>query len=144
MSDLNGTGEDSSNIKPAHRQRKEQVQARRKRVSSNKMIKAGLGDRLRAWRKSQEMNLEQCSKKVKVGVTTLSEIENNKSLPSIETIARFYKKTNLNIFWLIFQEGSPIREKDVNKLVKLIKPEKPKKVIKKTIFNMTLSEISKR
>lgn len=90
------------------------------------------------------MNLEQCSKKVKVGVTTLSEIENNKSLPSIETIARFYKKTNLNIFWLIFQEGSPIREKDVNKLVKLIKPEKPKKVIKKTIFNMTLSEISKR
>jgi hypothetical protein len=35
-------------------------------------------------------------------------LENNKSLPSIDTLAKIYRYTDINIFWLILNEG-PMR-----------------------------------
>lgn len=35
----------------------------------------------------------------------MSDIENNKSLPSADTIAKLYQHTDLNIIWLLTGEG---------------------------------------
>lgn len=68
------------------------------------VIKSDLGERLRRWRKLQKLTLAQLAKKLGTGITTLSEIETNKALPSLETLARLHKKTDVNIFWLMFKE----------------------------------------
>ena len=41
----------------------------------------------------------------------LSEIENDKGLPSIDTIGKLHKNTDLNIMWLIFEEGNMSKKK---------------------------------
>ncbi len=74
------------------------------------LIKNDLGGRLLIWRKSQKLTLEKLAKQLGTGITTLSEIETNKSLPSIDTLARLYKKSNINIFWLMFKEEEMIKE----------------------------------
>ena len=76
------------------------------------VIKSDLGERLRRWRKLQKLTLTQLAKKIGTGITTLSEIETNKALPSLETLARLHKKTDINIFWLMFKEGEMTQNSD--------------------------------
>ncbi len=78
------------------------------------VIKSGFGERLRKWRKLEKLTLERLAKKVGTGITTLSEIETNKALPSIETLARLHKKTNINIFWLMFKEEAMTQNEEDN------------------------------
>lgn len=68
-----------------------------------------LGDRLRQWRKSVPLKAYQLAKKIGVSQGSLSDIENGKSLPSADTIAKLYQHTNLNIIWLLTSKG-PIRK----------------------------------
>ncbi len=68
-----------------------------------------LGERLKKWRKSQGLTLVEVAGKIKGTIGPLSEAENGHSLPSMETVAMFHKKTNLNIMWLLFNEGEMLK-----------------------------------
>lgn len=57
------------------------------------------------WRKSTDMKLKDVSELIGISQGSLSDLENNNSLPSAETIARFYLYTDINIFWLMFDRG---------------------------------------
>ena len=60
-----------------------------------------LGDRLRRWRKSIPMKSFELAKLIQISQGSLSDIENNKSLPSADTLAKLYLKTDINIIWLL-------------------------------------------
>ena len=47
------------------------------------------------------MKSYQLAKLIRVSQGSLSDIENCKSLPSTDTIAKLYQHTNLNIIWLL-------------------------------------------
>ena len=68
-----------------------------------------LGVRLWQWRKSLPLKSYQLAKLIKISQGSLSDIENCKSLPSADTIAKLYQHTNLNIIWLLTGKG-PIRK----------------------------------
>jgi transcriptional regulator with XRE-family HTH domain len=68
------------------------------------------GTRLRAWRKSVPLKLMQLSKLIKVSQGSLSDLENDKSMPSATTLANLSTYTDLNIFWLLTGNG-PVSRK---------------------------------
>jgi transcriptional regulator with XRE-family HTH domain len=54
------------------------------------------GTRLRAWRKSVPLKLMQLSALIKVSQGSLSDLENDKSMPSVTTLANLATHTDLN------------------------------------------------
>jgi len=64
-----------------------------------------LGDRLRLWRKSVPMKSYELAKLIHISQGSLSDIENNKSLPSADTLTKVYQSTNINIIWLLTGKG---------------------------------------
>lgn len=56
-----------------------------------------LGDKVRNYRKAIGLSLREFSELSGVGRTTISEIENNKSNPSMETIEKIAKALNVPI-----------------------------------------------
>jgi len=63
------------------------------------------GKRLRAWRKSVPLKLMELSRLIKVSQGSLSDLENDKSLPSATTLANLSLHTDLNIYWLLNGRG---------------------------------------
>ena len=55
------------------------------------------------------MKSYQLAKLIRISQGSLSDIENCKSLPSADTIAKLYQHTNLNIIWLLTGKA-PIRK----------------------------------
>jgi len=72
-----------------------------------------LGSRLRAWRKSVPMKSFELAKALSVSQGSLSDIENNKSLPSAETITALYINTNLDIIWMLTGEKKDDQDRSV-------------------------------
>ncbi len=68
-----------------------------------------LGVRLRQWRKSLPLKSYQLAKLIKISQGSLSDIENCKSLPSADTLAKLYQHTSLNIIWLLTGKGPIVR-----------------------------------
>lgn len=68
-----------------------------------------LGTRLREWRKASDFKIAQLAEIIGISQGSLSDLENNKSLPSAETIAKLHRHTDINIFWLMLQKG-PMRK----------------------------------
>jgi transcriptional regulator with XRE-family HTH domain len=68
-----------------------------------------LGTRLREWRKTLPLKSYQLAKLIHISQGSLSDIENNKSLPSADTIAKLYQHTRLNIIWLLLNKGPMYR-----------------------------------
>ena len=68
-----------------------------------------LGSRLRQWRKALPLKSFELAKLIRISQGSLSDIENNKSLPSADTIAKLYQHTDLNIIWLLTGRG-PIKK----------------------------------
>ena len=64
-----------------------------------------LGSRLRQWRKTLPLKSFELAKLIRISQGSLSDIENNKSLPSADTIAKLYQHTDLNIIWLLTGKG---------------------------------------
>ncbi len=64
-----------------------------------------LGTRLRQWRKTLPLKSYELAKLIKISQGSLSDIENNKSLPSADTIAKLYQYSDLNIIWLLLGKG---------------------------------------
>ena len=72
------------------------------------------GKRLRLWRKqSARLKLIELSQKINVAASSLSELENEKSLPSAETLEKLCNITNLNIVWLLTGRGNMLTDKSV-------------------------------
>jgi transcriptional regulator with XRE-family HTH domain len=69
-----------------------------------------LGNRLREWRRSIPLKSYELAKLISISQGSLSDIENNKSLPSAETIAKIYLNTNINIIWLLIGKGAMIKK----------------------------------
>lgn len=68
------------------------------------------GKRLRAWRKSVPLKLMELSRLIKVSQGSLSDLENDKSMPSATTLSNLSIYTDLNIYWLLNGRGSVTRE----------------------------------
>jgi len=65
-----------------------------------------LGDRLREWRRSIPLKSYELARLISISQGSLSDIENKKSLPSADTIAKIYFNTNINIIWLLTGKGA--------------------------------------
>jgi len=65
-----------------------------------------LGDRLREWRRSVPLKSYELARLISISQGSLSDIENNKSLPSADTISKIYLNTNINIIWLLTGRGA--------------------------------------
>lgn len=70
-----------------------------------------LGTRLRQWRKTLPLKSFELAKLIKISQGSLSDIENNKSLPSADTIAKLYQHSDLNIIWLLLGKGPMNRDR---------------------------------
>ncbi|VAX27472.1 hypothetical protein MNBD_NITROSPINAE05-842 [hydrothermal vent metagenome] len=69
-----------------------------------------LGNRLREWRRSIPLKSYELAKLISISQGSLSDIENNKSLPSADTIAKIYMNTSINIIWLLTGRGAMKKE----------------------------------
>jgi len=65
-----------------------------------------LGDRLREWRRSVPLKSYELARLISISQGSLSDIENNKSLPSADTLSKIYLNTNINIIWLLTGRGA--------------------------------------
>lgn len=68
------------------------------------------GKRLRAWRKSVPLKLMELSRLIKVSQGSLSDLENDKSLPSATTLSNLSVYTDINLYWLLNGQGAVTRE----------------------------------
>jgi|SaaInlStandDraft_7_1057024.scaffolds.fasta_scaffold296873_1 transcriptional regulator with XRE-family HTH domain len=80
-------------------------------IPKAKCVKKGMGKRLKEWRKDQGLTLNQLSAKIDATPGPLSEAENGKSMPSVETLASLHRNTNINIMWLLFEDGKMLKKK---------------------------------
>ena len=69
---------------------------------------ATVGGRLKYWRKVSRLRLVDVTKLIRVSQGSLSELENDISLPSATTLNGLCQKTDLNIRWLLTGEGSMV------------------------------------
>jgi len=82
-------------------------------------LPASVGARLRYWRKLSGLRLVDMAEMIHVSQGSLSDLENDKSLPSSGTLIGLCKKTELNICWLLTGKGrvtvsSHAEEKEVS------------------------------
>ena len=70
-----------------------------------------VGERLREWRKKSKMKLLELADVIQISQGSLSDLENNKSLPSANTLASLHTHTDLNIIWLLTETGKMKRPK---------------------------------
>ncbi|AQT84743.1 transcriptional regulator-like protein [Paenibacillus larvae subsp. larvae] len=73
-----------------------------------------LGERIREIRKKNQMNQTEFSNRVGVSQGTLSELEQNKYNPSLETVLAIIKEFNVNAKWLLF--GDMASEDDLKEM----------------------------
>ncbi len=85
-------------------------------MSNNNLITSEVpitvGGRLRYWRKFSALRLVDLAALISVSQGSLSDLENDKSLPSATTLTGLCKKTDMNICWLLTGEGDITREPD--------------------------------
>lgn len=72
-----------------------------------------LGQRLRQWRKTLPLKSFELAKLIKISQGSLSDIENEKSLPSADTITKLYQYSKINIIWLLTGKGAINRDESV-------------------------------
>jgi len=72
----------------------------------NSSVVQDLGNRLREWRRSIPLKSYDLAKLISISQGSLSDIENNKSLPSADTRATILTNTNINLTWLLIGQGA--------------------------------------
>lgn len=76
--------------------------------------KKEVGTRLKHWRKALGFKLSDLTHLIDISQGSLSELENNLSLPSSNTLIGLHNKTDLNIIWLLTGQGNIVRDKNAN------------------------------
>ena len=102
-----------------------------------------VGWRLKAWRKGEGFILMRLSRLIKVSQGSLSDVENENTLPSAKTLTGLALNTNLNVYWLLtgkgemYQESSSMETTNQSKLYEdfllLMQDKKLKQVVEKVI-----------
>ena len=69
---------------------------------------ATVGGRLKYWRKVSRLRLVDVASLIHVSQGSLSDLENDKSLPSAATLTGLCQKTDMNLYWLLTGEGSMV------------------------------------
>lgn len=86
--------------------------------------KATIGKRIKSWRKSKQLRLVDLSEMIEVSQGSLSDLENNKSQPSYETLRRLNTKAGIDLYWLFGIEKK--KSKDQSKeILKNLLPGEP-------------------
>jgi transcriptional regulator with XRE-family HTH domain len=67
-----------------------------------------VGERLKYWRKVSRLRLVDVAALIQVSQGSLSDLENDKSLPSATTLTGLCQKTDMNLYWLLTGEGSMV------------------------------------
>lgn len=67
-----------------------------------------VGGRLKYWRKVSRLRLVDVAGIIQVSQGSLSDLENDKSLPSAITLTGLCQKTDMNLYWLLTGEGSMV------------------------------------
>jgi transcriptional regulator with XRE-family HTH domain len=71
----------------------------------------GMGHRLTVYRKIRGIRtVTNFSEIIGISQGSLSDIENEKTFPSADTLHKIVEKTDINAHWLLTGEGSPLRE----------------------------------
>jgi len=78
-----------------------------KKINPSK-FPATVGGRLKYWRKVSRLRLVDVTKLIRVSQGSLSELENDISLPSATTLTGLCQKTDMSIRWLLTGEGSMV------------------------------------
>ena len=73
---------------------------------------ATVGGRLKYWRKVSRLRLVDVAALVRVSQGSLSDLENDKSLPSASTLTGLCQKTDMNLYWLLTGEGSMVSKEE--------------------------------
>ena len=73
---------------------------------------ATVGGRLKYWRKVSRLRLVDVAALVRVSQRSLSDLENDKSLPSASTLTGLCQKTDMNLYWLLTGEGSMVSKEE--------------------------------
>lgn len=73
---------------------------------------ATVGGRLKYWRKVSRLRLVDVAVLIEVSQGSLSDLENDKSLPSATTLTGFCQKTDMNLYWLLTGEGSMVTKEE--------------------------------
>ena len=73
---------------------------------------ATVGGRLKYWRKVSTLRLVDVAALVRVSQGSLSDLENDKSLPSAVTLTGLCQKTDMNLYWLLTGEGSMVSKEE--------------------------------
>ena len=99
-------------IKPKEKELKPAVKSWLRIIDKTQeaIIFPGIGKQLKDWRNLHKLKLTELGDQIGVSGGPLFEAENSKCLPSLETIARLHKKTDMNIMWLLFEDG-PMNKK---------------------------------
>ena len=82
-----------------------------KKINPSK-FPASVGGRLKYWRKVSALRLADVAALIRVSQGSLSELENDISLPSATTLNGLCQKTDLNIRWLLTGEGSMVSKEE--------------------------------
>jgi len=64
-----------------------------------------IGGRLRKFRKSKDMVLVEFCRVIRVSQSSISDLENDKSKPSADTLISLIENTDINIYWLLTGQG---------------------------------------
>jgi len=73
---------------------------------------ATVGGRLKYWRKVSRLRLVDVATLIRVSQGSLSDLENDKSLPSAATLTGLCQKTDMNLYWLLTGEGSMVSKEE--------------------------------
>jgi len=73
---------------------------------------ATVGGRLKYWRKVSRLRLVDVAALIQVSQGSLSDLENDKSLPSATTLTGLCQKTDMNLYWLLTGEGSMVSNEE--------------------------------
>ncbi len=69
-------------------------------------VAPGVGKRIKAYRQMMGFRGYQFAKVIGISQGSLSDIENEKSLPSVDTLAKMESKTSLNSIWVMLDKGA--------------------------------------
>lgn len=77
---------------------------------------ATVGGRLKYWRKVSRLRLVDVAALIHVSQGSLSDLENDKSLPSAVTLTGLCQKTDMNLYWLLTGEGTMVSNEGRNQV----------------------------
>ena len=73
------------------------------------MEKDQIGDRIKRFRKSKGWTARELCRRIGISPSSMSEIENNKTRPSVIMLEYMIRNTDVNVSWILTGEGDMIR-----------------------------------